>query len=128
MLAMVISINGEQILVAGEEICELLTAHIFAMRDSDVDKSEYHIEVSGLPEQREKGKHHHLRWKRTPFNVGDEITIKLTDVPTADPPLKRYRSDSEVQESPYTEDEIRERQWQTYLFLKKKFEGSVSEG
>jgi hypothetical protein len=125
MLALVISINGEQVLVAGEETCELLTADIFAMRDSDADESEYHISVSGLPDQTEKGKHHHLRWKRTPFNVGDEISIRLTEVSTADPPIRRYRSDNEVQESPHTEEEVRELQWKTYLFLKEKFEGDA---
>ena len=123
MLALVISINGKEVLIAGEETCELLHAAIFAMRRSDADESEYHIDVSGLPEQREQGKHEHLRWRPTPFNVGDEILIRLTDVSTADPPLKRYRSDSTVQESPYTDEEIREKQWQMYLSLKKKFEG-----
>ena len=122
MFAVVISINGEEVLVAGEEGCELLTTDIFAMRHNDADESEYHISVSGLPEQREKGKHEFDRWRRTAFKFGDEISIRLTDVSKADAPVKRYRSDSEVQESHLTDEEIRERQWQAYLFLKKKFE------
>lgn len=122
MLALVICINGEQLLVAGEETCELLTADVFAMRQSDADDSEYHVGVSGLPEQREEGKSEHIRWKRLPFNIGDEISLRLTDVSTADKPIRRYRSDSKVQENPYTDEEIRERQWQSYLWLKKKFE------
>lgn len=34
MLAMVISINGKEELVAGEATCELLTADVFAMRSN----------------------------------------------------------------------------------------------
>jgi len=128
MLAMVISINGEEIQVAGEDSCELLHADILAMRKPNVDESEYTIGVSGLPDQREKGKHEHLRWRRSHFKVGDEISIRLVDASEADAPLKRYRSDSTVQENPYTDEEIREMQMRTYLSLKKKFEGQGGEG
>jgi hypothetical protein len=61
------------------------------------------------------------------LNLGDVVTIALTEVASADPPIKRYRSDRDVQEDPFTEEEIREQQWETYVALKKKFEVSTSE-
>lgn len=39
------------------------------------------------------------------------------------PPKKRYHSDSNVQENPFTEDEIREIRYQDYLALNAEFEG-----
>ena len=48
------------------------------------------------------------------------VTVVDTDHP--DPPTKRYRSDKEVQENPFTEEELKEMRRQDYLELKKEFE------
>jgi hypothetical protein len=108
MLAVVISINGEQILTAGAEDWELLLTGVLAKRVADTDESECEMNVSGLPKQLEKGKLEHLRWGRRPLRIGDEITIRLVEVLSADPPIKRYRSDRHVQEDPFTDDEMRD--------------------
>jgi hypothetical protein len=49
------------------------------------------------------------------------VTVVESDHP--DPPIRRYRSDKEMQESPFTNHEMREMRWQDYLALKKEFEG-----
>jgi hypothetical protein len=49
----------------------------------------------------------HLLEPRRSLKVGDEVTIRLMEVSTADPPIKRYRSDREAQESPFTDEELR---------------------
>jgi hypothetical protein len=125
MFALVISINGTQVLTAGVEDWDLLHTDIMAKREKGVELGEYELNVTGLPVQVEKGKLEHLRWGRRPLKVGDEVTIRLAEVTTADAPIKRYRSDREVQEDPFTEEEVRQRQWETYLALKEKFEGGA---
>jgi hypothetical protein len=40
--------------------------------------------------------------------------------------VKRFRSDHEVQENPFTEEEMREMRYNDYLNLKEEFEGEDS--
>lgn len=47
------------------------------------------------------------------------VTIVETDSPTE--PVKRFRSDAEVQEDAFTEEEARQMRLQDYLELKKEF-------
>jgi hypothetical protein len=49
------------------------------------------------------------------------VVVTLVDTTAPDAPFKRYRSDRDVQEDPFTVDEIREMRLQTYLELKKEF-------
>ena len=47
-----------------------------------------------------------------------KVTISVVDSEACDPPTKRYRSDKEVQESPFTDEEMLEMRRQDYLRLK----------
>lgn len=51
--------------------------------------------------------------------VGMQVTIKIVEADRADEPVRRYRSDREVQENPFTDEEIEREDW---LRLKAKFE------
>lgn len=54
--------------------------------------------------------------------LGDKVEIEIVSTEDVTPPMKRYRSDREVQESPFTEDEECEMRYENYLELKKEFE------
>jgi predicted RNA-binding protein len=59
------------------------------------------------------------------LELGDKIEIEIGDIQKIDLPKKRYRSDKEVQENPFTDEEWRELRYKDYLDLKKEFEGKV---
>lgn len=53
-----------------------------------------------------------------------EVEVIETDDITE--PRKRFRSDHQVQEDPFTEEEAREMRYQDYLELKKEFENEIT--
>jgi hypothetical protein len=125
MIALEIVVNGEAVVIAGVEDWGLLSAHITARRASEnYEYDKYEMTVGGLAQQNEEGKHEHFRWGRKELRLGDRIAIKLIETNSAEPPIRRYRSDKAVQEHPFTEEEVLEMQRDTYLALKKKFEGT----
>lgn len=124
MIAFEISINGKKFVLAGFEDWNLLHAHLNAHRAQKTGEiDEFEITVGGLAQPKDPEILEHVRWGRCNINLGDEVTLRLVEVPSADKPIKRYRSDRTVQENPFTEDEIREMQFQDYLRLKEIFEG-----
>jgi hypothetical protein len=50
------------------------------------------------------------------------VTIRLIETETPDEPKRRHRSDHEVQELPYTVEEMRQMRYEDYLMLKAEFE------
>ena len=58
--------------------------------------------------------------------VGDKVEIEVVETIEIDQPKKRFRSDHEVQEDPFTEEEAREMRYQDYLELKKEFENEIT--
>ena len=124
MLALEISLNGKKAILAGFEDWDMLHAEVRALRARDQDAAdELEMAVGGLAQQKIKGQHEFVRWARLGLSLGDELTIRLVEVSRADAPKKRYRSDQDVQEQPLTEEEILDMERETYLRLKKKFEG-----
>lgn len=122
MIAFEIKLNGKKLVVAGIEDWDLIHANIMARRGvNDNSDNIYDLKIFGLPQQIEEGKLEHARWPETKLNVGDEVSIKIVEVDAAEKPLKRYRSDKNVQENPFTDQEIYEMQKQDYLALKEKF-------
>ncbi len=83
------------------------------------------LSLGGLSHKNEEGFIEHFRWKDLDLQTEDIVEIEVVETDTIDPPTKRFRSDKEVQESPYTEDEWREMKYQDYLELKKEFEGGA---
>ncbi|WP_340117826.1 hypothetical protein [Pelagibius sp. 7325] len=123
MLAFEILLNGETKVLAGFEDWEILSAILSARRAQEESADDdLEISVRGLALIKVEGQREHVRWERLRLSVGDEVTIRLLDVSKADAPKKRYRSDREVQENPFTDEEILEMQRETYLELKRKFE------
>lgn len=124
MIAFKVYINGEYRVTAGQDDWAVLAGHITATRDESCGSSEGRIRysVGGLSLKNEEGFGQHFRWKEVELNVGDKIEFEVVDLPEVTDPVKRYRSDHQVQENPFTEDENREMRYQDYLELKKEFE------
>jgi len=75
-----------------------------------------------MTKDNEEGIAHHFRWPRVPLKIGSTVRVTVVEVDSVDLPVKRYRADKEVQENPFTEEEMREMRYQDYLALKKEFE------
>ena len=124
MLAFDVLLNGKKTMLTGFEDWAVLHADITANRAREEGTDdEFEMSVGGLALPRIEGQHEHVRWGRLRLSIGDEVMIRLVEVSRADTPKKRHRSDKAVQENPFTEEEIYEMQKETYLKLKKKFEG-----
>ena len=57
----------------------------------------------------------HLKWVESDLNVGDEIRIRVVDVPSADPPSRRYEDDPgfvEEQRKEYVRKTAKELGWE----------------
>jgi len=125
MFAFEISVNGTSTLLAGVEDWCSLSAILTAKRARDQNSvDDFDLYVGGLVLPDIEG-HHHVRWVRQHLAMGDEVTIRLVEVPEADAPKNRFRSDKNVQENPFTEEEIYEMQKEEYLRLKKIFEENL---
>jgi len=130
MIAMLVEIDGERVVLARVEDWSILPLHINARRGGGNLKSadepdDLEFSVGGLTEPDSENICHHFRWPRRELRIGSTVKITLVDVAECDTPTKRYRSDAEVQESPFTEEEMRELRRKDYLELKKEFEGST---
>lgn len=128
MLAFDIRIGKERIWLAGVEDWLLLSAHLTAQRGDLGDEIEsLELYMGGMTKPDIAGTPHHVRWGRlSQIEVGTTIIIHVLDVDTADMPIKRYRSDHEVQESAYTDEEIEQMQRDEWLRLKAIFEPDAS--
>ena len=126
MIAFEVEIDGVRRVCAGVEDWSLLTLHMTASRREEAAKypggyMELTVGALTLPDPSDV--RHHVRWGMpTPFEIGSVVTVRVVDLVEADPPSKRYRSDSEVQESPFTDEEERAMRYQDYLDLKAEFE------
>ena len=58
---------------------------------------------------------HHFRWSERKLRVGSAVTVRVVDIDLPDPPVKRFRSDAEIQECPFTEEEMRQMRYDDYL-------------
>jgi hypothetical protein len=120
MLALEIHINGKKSLVAGSPDWASVFTHIFAYKTQSGNVVQMDVGV-GL-EQKEPGKLENLRWNKLKITEHDEILLRFVQTDVTDEPSRRYRSDRNVQESPYTEDEKRDIRYKDYLELKEEFE------
>ena len=123
MIAFKISINGEVIQVAGQEDWSVLATHIDALRNKEnLNDYTLRFSVGGLTLENEEKFCHHYRWGAKDLKIGDQVHLEIIETDNIDEPKKRYRSDHQVQEDPFTEEEARELRYQDYLELKKEFE------
>jgi hypothetical protein len=130
MIAFQVDIDGERVVVAGVEDYSVLALHVDAGRGKESTNSpakataEIRFSVGGLSRADPSGVRHHFRWPERNLAMGSTISVTIVDVENPDPPQRRYRSDKHVQQSPFTEEELREIRRQDYLELKKEFEGA----
>jgi hypothetical protein len=125
MIALQIDIDDERYVVAGVEDWSLLRADVLASRveqDSTVRDGYIELSAGGLTLPNAEGIRQHFRYTTVPLKIGTRVTISVIEVDTVDPPKKRYRSDKTIQESPFTEEEMREMRYKDYLELKAEFE------
>jgi hypothetical protein len=127
MIAYKIKVNGKHIVTCGQEDWSILFAHLTARRENGEREIEEFLRLSlgGLSEENDQGIYEHFRWSELALELGDKIEIEIVDVQEIDLPKKRYRSDKEVQENPFTDEEWKELRYQDYLELKKEFEDNV---
>lgn len=129
MLALQVEVDDELFTLAGAEDWGLLSMHISANRGDPNAPAESartdHIELSvgGLAEANSASISEHIRWGRRELQLGSKVTLRVVETSSPSVPIKRYRSDREVQEQPLTEEEIHQMRWNSYLELKKEFEG-----
>jgi hypothetical protein len=128
MIAMLVEIDGERVVLAGVEDWSILALHVNARRGRDApnkpaESDDLECSVGGLTEPNAEKLRYHFRWPRIALHVGSTVKVTLIDAEECDAPIKRYRSDVEIQESPFTEEEMRKLRWEDYLELKKEFEG-----
>ena len=99
-----VCVNGKRIALAGEESLAVLTASVSAVGklgpksagskrrvtgDADID-----MHVGGLTSRGDRRSDEHLRWgPRQELKPGDEVTIKVLDSETFDPPTARYQTE-----------------------------------
>jgi len=124
MIAYKVKINGEEIVVAGQEDWSVLTTHILATRKEEHDPEGGRIQYSttGLSHSNQDGYGEHFRWGDRELKAGDVVSIEIVSTESPSTPIKRYRSDKIVQENPFTEEEIKEMKYRHYIELKKEFE------
>jgi hypothetical protein len=123
MIAFEVEVDGEKLAVAGAEDWAVLSFHLNATRSDASEHPFGHLRtgVGGLSLPNENGASHHFRWKDRDLKIGSRVLVTVVETDAPHPPVKRYRSDSTVQEDPFTEEEAREMRLRDYLELKKEF-------
>ncbi len=128
MIAYKIYVNGKHIVTAGQEDWSVLAMHVSSTRRKEDPSSIGYVRysVGGLSQKNHEGFREHFRWPEIDLQVGDKIEVEVIEAENVTDPRKRFRSDPEVQESPFTEEEEREMRHQDYIALKKEFENEIT--
>lgn len=124
MIAIKIRVNGDLLYVIGQEDVSILNSNLVVSRDNSERGVDDYIRLNagGLSQDTEKGYPEHFRYKSQNLQIGDVVEMEIVDTDEIDAPVKRYRSDQEVQENPFTDEEWREMRYNDYLQLKEEFE------
>jgi hypothetical protein len=126
MLAFELFIDDERICLAGMEDWAVMSVIVSAVRARDGGErpreAKLDVHVGGLSEDDSDGVAHHARWARIDLTTGSRVSVNVVETDHPDPPVRRYRSDREVHESPFTDEEIEEMEREDWLRLKAKFE------
>jgi hypothetical protein len=124
-LSLLVEIDGERFVVAGSDDWAVLNVIITAVRANPklrAPDDTVQLTVGGVCEQIAPGEHHGMRWGDRTLRIGSKVCVTVLSTANRDEPRKRYRSDSTVQESPYTDEEWRAMRYQDYLALRREFE------
>jgi acyl-homoserine lactone acylase PvdQ len=124
-LSLLVEIDGERFTIAGSDNWGVLNVMVTAVRaNAALERAgdEIEVVVGGTCEQTVPGEHYHMRWSRRHLTVGSKLSITVLKCSDPDKPIKRYRSDSTVQESPFTDAEMKDMKYREYLALREEFE------
>lgn len=121
MLSYEVVVDGERIAIAGMTDWSVMSVIVSATRGDDDRAPDYDLHIGGMSRQTESGAYH-ARWRAPDLVIGSEILVRVIDCDYPDVPSRKYRSDKDVQENPFTEEEMREMRYQSYLELKSEFE------
>ena len=130
MLAFELFVDDRRICLAGMEDWAVMSVILTGVRrrqeDPD-DAGRLDISAGGLSETDADGAAYHQRWEKVDLAVGSRVVINLVETDEPDPPIRRYRSDRKVQESPFTDEEIEAMEREDYARLKARFEPGEGE-
>jgi hypothetical protein len=82
----------------------------------------YDVHIGGLTLGDNSGFAQHYRWACPNIQEGSRIEIEVVESENCLPPTRLYRSDHQIQEPAFTEEEMRNMRYKSYLELKKEFE------
>jgi hypothetical protein len=109
MIAFQIDIDGDRYVVAGAADWSILALHVTAARgrkdaESQATKADdVRFSVGGLSRADATGIRNHFRWPEKHLDIGSTVTVTVVDVENLDAPVKRFRSDKDVRENPFTD-------------------------
>lgn len=95
---------------------------IVILRSPNSGLFEYTFSVGGMTEPDDAKVCWHYRWACPEIREGSRLEIEIVESANCIAPTRRYRSDHEVQEPAFTQDELRALRHADYLELKKEFE------
>jgi len=124
-LSLLVEIDGERFAVAGSDDWSVLNVVVTAIRANPKLRAPIdtiQMTVGGVCEQTIPGEHYGMRWGDRTLGLGSKVCVMVVSTEQRDEPIKRYRSDSTVQESAFTDEEWREMRYRDYLALRKEFE------
>lgn len=124
MLAFEIFVDGEKTAIAGTRDWVVMTVALSAVRrQGDASSADdLSLQIGGMEGSEDPDHSYHVRWAAPVLAVGSEILVRIVDSDHTDLPKKRYLSGRHIQESPFTDEEMREMRYQQYLALKSEFE------
>lgn len=125
MLAFDVEIDGKPLARAGVDDGGALSLIVSANRGARPKGHDgLRLHLGGLTSPDSGGVSHHVRWGDPEIRlaIGNEVRLRIVDTDAVDAPAHRHRSDHEVQEPPFSEDEMRALRYQDYLELKAEFE------
>jgi hypothetical protein len=120
VLAFRIEIDGHSWQVAGVEDWEMLLLQLSAIRPRGDPEIEMDVHATFGADERGVN---NVRWAKSPkLALGSQVTIKVVEADHADEPIRSYRYDADVQESPFTAEEEERMEREEWQRLKAKFE------
>lgn len=91
-------------------------------RVQGLDSIEHRLSVGGLTEPDTDSVCWHYRWACPKIHEGSRVEIEIVESANCVTPTRRYRSDHQVQEPAFTQEELRALRYEDYLELKREFE------
>ena len=121
-LAFEVTYDGGDPFLIGQEDWSVLTMTLTALNDDRTGEADLNSHLGGLTKPGPDSVSHHFRWKTPTIRVGSTVQVRVVTSDDFLPPTNLFRSDHEVQENPFTDEELRALRYEDYLILKAEFE------